>query len=176
MTAGEILPVVDACDRVTGSARRDVIHARGLRHRAVHVLVLDARGRLFVQKRAAGKDTFAGRYDSSASGHVDRGESYRACALRELREELGLRVPAGRLRRLFKIAACRQTGWEFVWVYAVRSAAQPVINPAEIESGKFWLPAEIRKRMAQRAREFAPSFRRVFVEFQRRCKAKGFRL
>ena len=37
------------------------------------------------------KDTFPGAWDSSSSGHVDSGEDYDDCAVRELREELGLR-------------------------------------------------------------------------------------
>ena len=82
----------NALDRVIGHATRREVHARHLRHRAVHVFLFNPQGRLFIQKRAAGKDTFPLCYDSSASGHVDRGESYEACAARELEEELGLRM------------------------------------------------------------------------------------
>ena len=55
------------------------------------------------------KDTFPGAWDSSASGHVDSGEDYDACSVRELREELGLTAPVPP-RRLFKIAASADTG------------------------------------------------------------------
>ena len=72
----EIFDVVDHQDRVIGQAPRHEVHARGLRHRAVHILVFDEAGALFVQKRAATKDTFPLRYDSSASGHVNNGEQY----------------------------------------------------------------------------------------------------
>ena len=34
------------------------------------------------------KDSSPGLWDSSASGHLDCGEDYDACAVRELREEL----------------------------------------------------------------------------------------
>jgi predicted NUDIX family NTP pyrophosphohydrolase len=40
------------------------------------------------------KDCFPGAWDSSASGHFDSGEDYDACAVRELREELGLVMTA----------------------------------------------------------------------------------
>jgi hypothetical protein len=33
----------------------------------------------------------------------------------ELQEELGLNVVPRALQKLFKIFACAQTGWEFVW-------------------------------------------------------------
>ena len=43
----ELLPVVDSEDRVVGSARRDEVHQKGLRHRAVHVLIFDGDGQFF---------------------------------------------------------------------------------------------------------------------------------
>ena len=49
----ELFDVVDAADRVIGRAARRQVHARRLRHRAVHIFVFDPRGWLFVQKRAA---------------------------------------------------------------------------------------------------------------------------
>ena len=62
------------------------------------------------------KDREPGKWDSSSSGHVDSGEDYDACTVRELREELDLTVPKTP-ERLFKIDACAGTDQEFVWVY-----------------------------------------------------------
>ena len=39
--AAALLPVVAGEDCVVGSARRDEVHQKGLRHRAVHVLIFD---------------------------------------------------------------------------------------------------------------------------------------
>src|SRR3989442_704060 len=85
----EIFDVVNEGDEVIGQKPRSEIHRLNLKHRAVHVLVFNARGELFLQKRSMKKDCFPGAWDSSASGHLDTGESYDACAVRELREELG---------------------------------------------------------------------------------------
>ena len=167
-TAREILDVVDEQDRVIGQACRDQVHAQGLKHRAVHIFLFNERGELFVQKRSATKDTFPGCYDSSASGHLDSGEDYDACARRELGEELGLEIPASQLRKHFKIAACRETGWEFVWVYSVRGDHQPRINPAEIESGDFWTGVQVAGVMAENPTQCAPGFVRIYHEFCRR--------
>src|ERR1700722_15312119 len=86
----ELFDVVDADDRVIGEAPRREVHARKLLHRATHVLVHDANGRLFLQRRSLGKDTFPGCWDSSCSGHLDAGEDYPEAARRELGEEIGL--------------------------------------------------------------------------------------
>ena len=160
--------MVDEADRVIGSAPRSEVHRRKLRHRAVHVLLFNAQGELFVQKRSATKDTFPSCYDSSASGHVNRGEDYDICARRETQEELGLVVPTAQFYRHFKIEACEQTGWEFVWVYSVISNKQPQINLAELESGEFWTPEHTRSLMLANPAQFAPGFVRVFSEFDRR--------
>ena len=100
----EIFDVVDADDRVIDQQPRSEVHRLGLRHRAIHLLVFNAAGELFLQKRSMKKDCFPGTWDSSASGHVDSGESYDACALREPPEELGLelelKAPLGLAREL----------------------------------------------------------------------------
>src|ERR1700722_12214933 len=100
----EIFDVVNERDEVTGQAPRREVHARGLWHRAIHVLVFNARGEVFLQKRSMKKDTAKGKWDSSSSGHVDTGEDYDTCAVRELREEIGLAVD-NVPQRLFKLDA-----------------------------------------------------------------------
>jgi isopentenyl-diphosphate delta-isomerase type 1 len=164
----ERFDIVDDHDRVIGQAPRAEVHARGLKHRAVHILVFDAQGNLFVQKRAATKDTFPQRYDSSASGHLDCGDDYDACAARELQEELGLSVAPREFQKLFKIAACAQTGWEFVWVYRLQGDYQPRINPTELADGAFWPVARVMSVIAANPETFTPSFIRVTEEC--RCR------
>src|SRR4051812_43778026 len=116
----EIFDIVDEHDVVIGQRPRGEVHRTGLRHRAVHVLVFNSRGEVFLQKRSMLKDCFPGAWDSSASGHLQPGETYDDCAMREVEEELGFRLPTVP-ERLFKVAACAQTGQEFVWAYRCRS-------------------------------------------------------
>src|SRR4026208_1193268 len=112
----EIFDVCDENDEVIGQNTRREVHRLGLRHRAVHVLVFNARGEVFLQKRSMTKDTFPGAWDSSASGHLDAGEGSARCAGLEMREELGI-VAERPPERLFKTDACSETGEEHVWVY-----------------------------------------------------------
>ena len=55
----------------------------------VHICVFDSRGRLLIQKRTENKVRWPGRWDVSAAGGVDAGETSRQGAEREFREELG---------------------------------------------------------------------------------------
>lgn len=158
--ADEIFDVVNDRDEVIGQAPRREVHARGLWHRAVHVLVFNARGELFLQKRSMLKDTARGKWDSSSSGHVDSGEDYDTCAVRELREEIGLTV-SQKPRRLFKIDACQETGWEFCWVYRCEDEGPFALHPEEIETGAWFMPEAITKWMADKPDDFASAF--VFI-------------
>src|SRR5579859_5510227 len=115
----EIFDVVNEHDEVIDHRPRSEVHRRGLMHRATHVLVFNARGQVFLQKRSLSKDRQPGLWDSSASGHVDTGESYDVCAMRELREEIGLSLSAPP-ERLFKLPASTETDQEHVWVYRCR--------------------------------------------------------
>jgi isopentenyldiphosphate isomerase len=153
----EIFDVVNEKDEVIGRKPRREVHARGLRHRAVHVLVFNRRGEVFLQKRSMKKDTAPGLWDSSSSGHVDSGEDYDACAVREMREEIGLRViqPPG---RIFKIDARAETGWEFCWVYRCESEGPFALNADEIERGEWFAPEGVTRWIVDKPGDFASAF------------------
>lgn len=55
----------------------------------VHVCVFDSAGRFLIQQRSRKKYSLPGRWDVSAAGGVDAGETSRQGAEREFREELG---------------------------------------------------------------------------------------
>ena len=70
----EILSVVDSTDSVIGEKRLDEIHLQGFAHRAVHVLVFNPKGAIFLQERGKHKVENPGMWDSSVAGHVGRRE------------------------------------------------------------------------------------------------------
>lgn len=153
----EIFDVVNECDEVVGQAPRSEVHAKKLLHRAVHVLVFNARGQLFLQKRSMLKDTAKGKWDSSSSGHVDSGEDYDTCAVREVWEEIGLKLDRTP-ERVLRIEACAETGHEFVWVYRCASEGPFTLHPEEIERGDWFAPEEISRWVTEQPRDFARAF------------------
>lgn len=157
----EIFDVVNAQDEVVGRMARSEVHRLGLMHRAVHVLVFNARGQVFLQKRSLKKDRQPGLWDSSSSGHVDCGEDYDACAGRELGEELGFRPTAPPVR-LFKLTASPETDQEHVWVYRCAAEGPFTLNPDEIETGDWFSPEEVSRWMSDRPEDFAGALRIVW--------------
>ncbi len=153
----ELFDVVDEQDRVTGQLARREVHRLKLRHRAVHLLVVNRAGQVFLHQRSMQKDLFPGVWDSSAAGHVGAGENYDGTAARELAEELGCH-PQTPPRPLFKIEAREETGQEFVWVYRVDDEGPFVLQAEEIERGDWFTPAQIDRWIAERPQELAPAF------------------
>jgi isopentenyldiphosphate isomerase len=162
----ELFDVVNERDEVIDRQPRREVHRLGLRHRAVHVLVFNGRGELFLQKRSMAKDCFPGAWDSSASGHLDVGEDYDACAVREVREELGLEL-GGVPERLFRLEASAGTGWEFVWVYRCEAEGPFRLQPEEIECGEWCGMDRLEEWLRARPEEFASAFRLVWAEYLR---------
>jgi isopentenyldiphosphate isomerase len=161
----EIFDVVNERDEVIGQRPRREVHRLGLKHRAVHVLVFNSRGEVFLQKRSLKKDRESGKWDSSTSGHVDSGEDYDACAVRELREEIGLEVKSCS-QRLFKIDARPETGWEFCWVYRCESEGPFQLHPDEIERGGWFAPEKISRWIAEKPGDFASAFLFIWSKLQ----------
>jgi isopentenyldiphosphate isomerase len=152
--AEEIFDVVNERDEVIGKKPRNEVHRLGLMHRATHVLVFNKGGQVFLQKRSMIKDRQPGLWDSSASGHVDSGEDYDSCVMRELREEIGLQlseVP----QRLFKMPASAETDQEHVWVYRCEAEGPFQLHPEEIERGDWFEPAQVTSWMKEKPEEFA---------------------
>jgi isopentenyldiphosphate isomerase len=150
----EIFDVVNERDEVIGSKPRSEVHRLGLMHRAVHILVFNARGEVFLQKRSMSKDRQPGLWDSSASGHVDSGETYDTCAVRELREELSLTLPTPP-KALFKLPASHETDQEHVWIYWCQAEGPFTLHPEEIECGDWFTPEALKSWMNDKPAEFA---------------------
>jgi len=156
---GEKFDVVDESDNVIATELRSVVHEENLLHRAVHILVFNKAGELLLQKRSAWKDREPSKWDSSAAGHLEPGESYTNGAVRETEEELGIRC---QLTPIGKIRACSNTGQEFVEVFTARHEGPFVLPPSEIEDAAFFPTAMLKDWLAARPQDFAPGFREVW--------------
>jgi isopentenyl-diphosphate delta-isomerase len=140
-TPGEpLVELVDEAGRAVGSLGKLAAHREpGSFHRAISVFLIDADGRLILQRRAAGKYHSGGLWSNTCCGHPAPGETPEAAARRRLADELDLVVDAGGLREAgIAIYAVddEESGLverEYNHVFVGRASAAPVPNPAEVD-------------------------------------------
>ena len=109
-------------------ATKDVVFNNGLLHAASHVWIWRKNGtelEVLLQKRAATKRTWPNRLDISAAGHVNLGEEPLQAALREIREEIGLKICPDQLDMIERVKTYMRAEngaieYEFQWIYLLK--------------------------------------------------------
>jgi isopentenyldiphosphate isomerase len=145
----EWFPLVEENGKVVGKAPRSVCHSGTMYlHPVVHVHVLNYQGHLFLQKRAMNKDTQPGKWDTAVGGHIAFGETLEVALKREVEEEIGLK----NINCQFITTYVHQSTIERELVYLLYTLEHQgiVVNPDEIDEGKFWTWNEIQKSIGKR--------------------------
>jgi isopentenyldiphosphate isomerase len=160
----ELFEIVDESGKVLGVRPRRECHGNpALIHQAVHLLVFNRRGELFLQKRALNKDVQPGKWDSSVGGHMQPGETPLQAVLRETEEELGLRGTPVHFAYQYIWRNPRES--ELIRTYVAVSDGPFVLQSSEIDEGRFWSAAEITAHLGRDC--FTPNFEFEFQKFQR---------
>ncbi|HWP67583.1 MAG TPA: NUDIX domain-containing protein [Candidatus Limnocylindria bacterium] len=164
----EPVDVLDAEGRVVGCTTRRDMRRRRLPHRCVYILVFDARGRLFVHLRTAGKDIYPSHWDAAVGGVLAAGESFDDGARRELAEELGVTAP---LTPLFPFRYEDRSTVAHAVVYATVHDGPFVLQPEEVVEGRFLGWRELDELVARQAA--CPDSQAVVAEYRRRYGDEG---
>ncbi|MFH0948861.1 MAG: NUDIX domain-containing protein [Candidatus Aenigmatarchaeota archaeon] len=146
-----------------GRASREKCHTKGLWHRAVHILIINSKCEILLQKRSMKKDLYKGYWTDAASGHVDSGENYEQTAKREMVEELGISI---KLENLFGCKQYTGNDNEFIMVFLGRHNGPFRINKDEVDFVKFFSFKEIMKMM--KTEKFTPATVVIFSELNGR--------
>lgn len=155
---GEWLDVVDENDNVTGRATRRDVHENDLMHRSSHIIVFNSQNEVFVQLRSLKKDNSPGLWDTSAAGHVDSGETYIDCAVRELAEELGISLSADDLSFVARLDPESRNGFEFTQIYTARSDQTMTLQTEEIDDGRWVSPDQLDEWISKDSAAFTDTF------------------
>lgn len=154
----ELFDIIDdATGKVTGTAPRKKCHGNpSLIHRSVRVMVFHPDGgSMLLQKRAAAKDIFPGRWDCAVGGHLDSGETYEEAAVREMGEELGL-PPNLPLKHLFDMKVRNEIESENVREFSTVSGGPFTIQRSELDEVRFFSFAELKRIRKEHQEEMTP--------------------
>ncbi|MFP4424350.1 MAG: NUDIX hydrolase [Candidatus Woesearchaeota archaeon] len=88
--------LIDICDENNNflgmQKLKTQAHSEGLWHRTAHIWIYNSKGEVLLQLRAKEKALYPDVWDISAAGHVIAGEDPLDSALREVEEEIGLKI------------------------------------------------------------------------------------
>jgi len=162
--------LIDVCDHngnYTGQTLpRSEIHKNKLWHRTVHVQILDFNKHALFQLRSKEKDSFPNKLDISAAGHVDSGEKIITAALRELEEELGLRLEENRLEYIDDFYSeqpmpngdvDREIQSFFITRITESEKLNLKIQESEVQKILWFTGPELEKALRENAEDFAPN-------------------
>ncbi len=158
----EWLDIVDRDDRIIGAAPRGIVHGKAYMHRAVHIMLSNSAGEVFLQQRSHGKDTNPGLWDTSCAGHIDSGESVAVAAVRELEEELGIRLSTDALIERSRLPPSDENGFEHVTLYTAVSDESLTLCPAEIIDGQWLSPAALDVLLEADPQRFTTTFQLIW--------------
>jgi isopentenyl-diphosphate delta-isomerase len=163
----EFVTLVDAGDQAQGPCGKIEAHRAGKLHRAFSILITNPDGELLLQRRAAGKYHFAGRWSNACCGHPRPGEETLAAARRRLAEELGVVVPLGRVAELRYRAVDPTSGLiehEYLHVLWGQCVAELRPNPNEVSAVRWMSSNAVQRALARRPEHFTPWFRMLMAQ------------
>ena len=112
----ETFDVLDEHGGFTGEViERDKAHEVGAWHRAVGLYLVNSKNQVLSQRRSESKKLWGGCWDYTAGGHVDSGELGLASVIRELDEELGIKVCASDVRYIFSYISDKKHEDKGIW-------------------------------------------------------------
>jgi isopentenyl-diphosphate Delta-isomerase len=161
----ERVVLVDENDAEVGTLEKQRAHAEGRLHRALSVFVLNSRGEMLLQRRAAAKYHSGGLWTNACCSHPRPGEPVDHAARRRLREEMGIDAP---LEPAFVFVYRAAVGpgleeHEYDHVFLARYDGDPDPSLDEVDGWR-WVPVE---QVAREVRDdpgaFTPWFRMVFA-------------
>lgn len=165
---------VDDKDREIGNGPIGDAYKKGLIVRISRIFITDSKGLILIQKRSPNHISAPGRWDQSAAGHVDSGETYEQAAYRELEEEMGIKDV--KLEQLIKFYSEESDEEEYLKkrfnIIYIGTYDGPVnIDNDEVVDYKWVSSNKLSKDMKDNPKEYTEGFIKAFNIYK---KAHGY--
>ena len=166
--------LVDEQDNPIGLMEKLEAHQKALLHRAFSVFILNDKGEIMLQQRAANKYHSPNLWTNTCCSHPREGETTIEAGKRRLQEEMGFVTELSEVLSFIYKAPFDNglTEHEYDHVLIGYSDAQPQINPEEVASWK-WLSLEaIKEDILQAPERYTAWFKIIFEEFYHHLLSK----
>ncbi len=152
--ADELLDLVDMNDTVTGTVKRAEFYANidayaGLNLRAADLLIQNSKGELWIPRRTLDRKIAPGGLDYSCGGHVGSGETYERGLLREIEEELNLKLKEADLTFLANFGPRPGLPY-YSEIYLYSSDEAPLYNTDDFSEYEWIMPDKLVERLNER--------------------------
>lgn len=158
---------VDKNDTIIGEGTTNDAYDNGVIVRISRVILCNGKGELLLQKRAAHMRNLPGKWDQTAGGHVDVGETYDVAAARELSEEMGISgVPLRPVAKFYTEEKDEaKTKKRFNMIFTGLYDGEVAIDNDEVGGYKWMLPEELERQMQQTPTDFTEGFIKTFKAY-----------
>ena len=151
----EWFPLVDEQGNVIGKAPRSFCHSGpGHLHPVAHLHVVNSKGELLIQKRAATKDLLPNKWDTAVGGHIAIMENIEQGLFREAREEINLTDFNPIFLKQYIWETARET--ELVFSFLTLHDGPFKADPGELDDLQFWTKKNIEANLGKEF--FTPVF------------------
>ena len=157
----ELFEVIDEKGEVTDLKPRSEVHARGLRHKGIYLIICDEEERIFIQQRAKDKDIEASKWDFSVAEHLKPNETRREAVMRGAAEELSIKVRNLKLLGEMDWKYEYKTGVkdnELNQLFVAEFEGKIKFADGEVQKGKWVELKELLKEMNEKPEKFTPWF------------------
>ena len=167
--------LVDAHDQELGLMEKMEAHRQGLLHRAFSVFVLNEKGELMVQQRAAEKYHSGTLWTNTCCSHPRKGETAEEAAHRRLMEEMGFDCPITKVLE-FTYRAELDKGMiehEYDHLFIGEYNGEPNLNPEEAMAWKWMRLEELSADIEDRPEKYTAWFKIIWKQFEAYVKSKA---
>lgn len=167
--------LVDAHDQELGLMEKMEAHRKGLLHRAFSVFVLNQKGELMVQQRAAEKYHSGTLWTNTCCSHPRKGETAEEAAHRRLMEEMGFDCPINKVLE-FTYRAELDKGMiehEYDHLFIGEYNGEPNLNPDEAMAWKWMRLDDLSADIEDRPEQYTAWFKIIWKQFEAYVKSKA---
>jgi isopentenyldiphosphate isomerase len=159
---------VDAHDNVIGFGTKKEAIDGGIAHRIARIMLFNLQGELLIQKRGSHLFSCPGKWDQSAAGHVDEGETYAEAACRETEEEVGVKnIELVELGKYYTEETDEaKPKKRFNTLYTAEYNGETFFSKEEVSEIRWVVLAELETWMKNKPDDFTEGFRKCYEYYR----------